>query len=126
MNIKAPYLKQILKATLIAAVCVVVLFANYWIDYFSRLFGAFQAQVDYLQGYNFVLKIVIYMVPILLLMILYKKSACKQNPDFEFFVLAMIIYIILWQLQGISRKLQNRILFWLFYGYKHSCVIKKH
>ena len=45
------------------------------------------------------------MLPLLAVALLYEKQVTKYNGDFSFFTLMLIVYIILWQLQGISREL---------------------
>lgn len=102
---KIPQGKFICKAIIVTGACAVVMFASRWIVYFSDLLGSFSSQVMYMQDeFNFVWRILIYLMPLCVLMLIFEKDIVVRNRDFEFFVLLLIVYIILWQLQGISRE----------------------
>lgn len=95
----------IFKMIIVGGTCLCVMFASQWIVYFSNLLGSFSSQVNYLHGgYNFVWRILIYLLPLWALMLVFEKGIVPYNKDFSFFVLQMIIYMILWQLQGVSRE----------------------
>lgn len=113
-NIKFSYKKFMFKCLIIIGTCMVVLFASKWIPFISNLLGTFTSQVKYLTSYNFVWRILIYMLPLAIIMLIFEKNVSHNNSEFEFFNLLLIIYIVLWQLQGISRE-SYRIGF--YFGY---------
>ena len=105
-KVRLPFKEYLFKMLVIMSACITVMFASKAIVYISNLLGTFTSQVDYLTGsYNIVWRNPIYMLPLLAVALLYEKQVTKYNGDFSFFTLMLIVYIILWQLQGISREL---------------------
>lgn len=104
-RIKLPGKKYLFKLLVIIGACMTVMFSSNAIVYISNLLGAFTSQVEYLTGsYNIVWRNLVYMLPLLAVALLYEKKVTKNNGDFSFFTLLLIVYIILWQLQGVSRE----------------------
>lgn len=100
-----PYSRFLFKCIIIVGACLVVVFSGELIVYVSNLFGAFTAQVQYIEeGQTIVWRNLVYMLPLLAFMLIFGKGLAKRNPDFSFFTLLLVVYIILWQLQGISRE----------------------
>lgn len=112
---KFSYSRLFLKFIFVAGVCLVVLFAGELIVYVSNLFGMFTSQVQYMtESQTIVWRNLVYMLPLLAFMFIFGNELVKRNPVFNFFTLLLIVYIILWQLQGISRE-SYRIGF--YFGY---------
>lgn len=110
-----PYSRFLFKCIIIVCACMVVVFSGELIVYVSNLFGAFTSQVQYItESRTIVWRNLVYMLPLLALMLIFGKGLAKRNPDFGFFTLLLVVYIILWQLQGISRE-SYRIGF--YFGY---------
>lgn len=104
-HIKILNKKFIFKGIIITGTCLVVIFASNWIVLISNLTGLFSSQVEYMHGgYDFIWHILIYLLPLCVLMLVFEKYVIPYNHDFEFFILVLIIFTILWQLQGISRE----------------------
>lgn len=106
VRVKTETLKLVVKILIVACVCITIVFGRDLIIHINELFdGAFFSQVQNIgDSFNFVIKILIYMLPILFVLLFYSKSISQNQKDFEFFVFLIVLYVLFWQLQGISKE----------------------
>lgn len=106
IRIKTESLKFGMKILMCLCVCASIVFAQELIIFINELFdGAFHAQVREIQGsFNFVIKILLYMLPILFVLLFYSKDILQNQVEFKFFVFLIVLYVLFWQLQGTSRE----------------------
>ena len=114
-KIELSHIRFFFKCIIIIGACLGVIFSGELIVYISNLFGSFTSQVKYVEeNQTIIWRNLVYMLPLLALMLLFGRDLAKRNDNFSFFILLLSVYIILWQLQGISRE-TYRISF--YFGY---------
>lgn len=103
------------KMLVIIGSCVLVMLAGYFIPMITALTGKYAGQFEYLMdSYSIVWTNLLFMLPILGLFLLYYKKMRSIDVETEYFLVALLMSIILHQLQGVSRE-SYRVAFYFEY-----------
>lgn len=106
--------RKLSRILIIFGACTVVLFAAQIITIVSVLFNRFQGQVENIKVFSITWTNLLFMFPFVIIFFMYRRPLIEKNPDFGFYNLALIISVILWQLQGLSKE-SYRVTFYFQY-----------